>query len=87
VTLGTEFDNPIFSPIYESAIMNWDQIRNHWTQVCTKIKVTWGKLTEDDLSGIAGNRERLVGLLQQRYAYAKVQAEKRVDEFAQRLSL
>jgi uncharacterized protein YjbJ (UPF0337 family) len=67
--------------------MNWDQITNHWTQVCDKIKLTWGKLTEDDLSAIAGNRERLVGLLQQRYAYARVKAENRVDEFTQGLSL
>lgn len=45
--------------------MNWDQIKCNWIQVCDKIKVTWGKLSEDDLAAIAG-------LLQERYGYAKV---------------
>lgn len=74
-------------PLSRKQTMNWDQITNHWTQVCDQIKVTWGKLTEDDLTAIAGDRERLVGLLQSRYAYARVHAERRVDEFSQRLTL
>jgi len=62
--------------------MNWMQIKRHWKQVSDKIKVTWGKLSEDDLTAIAGNREQLAGLLQERYGYARLQAEKKVDDFA-----
>jgi uncharacterized protein YjbJ (UPF0337 family) len=66
--------------------MNWDQIKCNWIQVCDKIKVTWSKLSEDDLAAIAGRRDLLSGLLRQRYGYAKVQAETKVDDFAQRLN-
>jgi uncharacterized protein YjbJ (UPF0337 family) len=65
--------------------MKWDQIKSNWKQVSDKIKVTWGKLSEDDLAAIAGKRDLLSGLLQQRYGYAKVQAETKVDDFAQGL--
>jgi uncharacterized protein YjbJ (UPF0337 family) len=54
--------------------------------VCDKIKVTWGKLSEDDLAAIAGNRALLSEMLQQRYGYATVLAETKVDDFAQRLN-
>jgi uncharacterized protein YjbJ (UPF0337 family) len=67
--------------------MNWDQIKQDWKNVSAKIKVTWGKLSEDDLTAIAGRREQFAGLLQQRYGYAKDQADKALDEFARELKL
>lgn len=65
--------------------MNWDQIKRNWIQVSDKIKTTWGKLSEDDLNTIAGKRDLLSSLLQQRYGYEKLQAETKVDDFAKRL--
>ena len=65
--------------------MNWDQIKNNWKEVSDRIKLTWGKLSEDDLTAIAGQRDQLTGLLQERYGYEKVNAESKVDEFAQAL--
>ena len=41
----------------------------------------WGKLTNDDLDVIEGRRKELAGRLQQRYGYAKDQAEQELDEF------
>ena len=67
-------------------MMNWDQIKTNWKQVSDKIKVTWGKLSEDDLVAIAGDRNVLSGMLQQRYGYATVLAEAKVDDFAQELN-
>jgi uncharacterized protein YjbJ (UPF0337 family) len=61
--------------------MNWDQIKGNWTQMKGKVKEKWGKLTDDDLTTIAGKRDQLAGKLQQRYGYAKEQAEKELDEF------
>ena len=66
--------------------MNWDQIKSNWIVVCGKIKLTWGKLNEDDLTAIAGQRDRLAGLLQERYGWQKVDAENKVDKFAQGLT-
>ena len=38
-----------------------------------------GELTDDDLDKIAGDRDKLVGVLQERYGYAKDEAEREVD--------
>jgi uncharacterized protein YjbJ (UPF0337 family) len=65
--------------------MNWDRIAGDWKQLTGKVKEKWGKLTDDDLTTIAGKRDQLLGLLQQRYGYAKDQAEKELDEFSKAL--
>jgi len=65
--------------------MNWDQIESNWTEVCERIKVTWGKMTEDDLTVIAGRRDLLIELLQKAYGYTRVDVEDKVDQFAQAL--
>jgi uncharacterized protein YjbJ (UPF0337 family) len=67
--------------------MNWDKIQGSWKQAAGKIKEKWGKLTDDDLTAIAGKRDQLAGRLQQRYGLAKEQAEKELDEFANSLKL
>jgi uncharacterized protein YjbJ (UPF0337 family) len=56
--------------------MNTDQIKGSWKQLKGKIKEKWGKLTDDDLTVIAGERDQLLGKLQERYGYTKEQAEK-----------
>ena len=42
------------------------------------VKETMGKLTDDDLTVIAGQRNQLVGKIQERYGIAKEQADKQV---------
>ena len=66
--------------------MNWDDIRSNWKSVSDQIKCIWGKLSEDDLTGIAGQRRQLVFVLQERYGYDSANAQSKVDEFAQRLN-
>jgi uncharacterized protein YjbJ (UPF0337 family) len=56
-----------------------DILAGQWKQVRGKMKEWWGKLTDDDLDKIAGKRDILVGKLQERYGYAKAQAESEVD--------
>ena len=63
--------------------MNWDQIQGNWKQMTDKVKEKWGKLTDNDLTMIAGKRDQLAGILQERYGYAKEVAEKELDEFTQ----
>ena len=62
-------------------MMNWDQIQGDWKQLTGKVKEKWGKLTDSDLTVVAGKRDQLAGLLQQRYGYAKERAEHELDEF------
>jgi len=65
--------------------MNWDQIKGGWKELTGKIKEKWGKLTDDDLTTIAGKRDQFAGILQQRYGYEKDKAETELDEFARSL--
>ena len=65
--------------------MNWDRIAGEWKQFQGHVKEKWGKLTDDDLTTIAGKRDQLAGLLQERYGYAKDQAEKEIDQFTRAL--
>ncbi|HZR83813.1 MAG TPA: CsbD family protein [Candidatus Binatia bacterium] len=65
--------------------MNWDQIEGKWKQFSGKVREKWGKLTDDDLTTIAGKRDSLLGKLQQRYGYAKDEAERQLDDFARGL--
>lgn len=48
------------------------------------IREQWGKLTDDDLDRIEGHAGRLVGLLQQRYGYAKEKAEQEYKRIMER---
>jgi uncharacterized protein YjbJ (UPF0337 family) len=67
--------------------MNWDQITGNWKQFKGKVKEKWGKLTDDDLTAIAGKRDQLAGALQKRYGFEKEQAQRELDEFARELKL
>jgi uncharacterized protein YjbJ (UPF0337 family) len=58
--------------------MNWDQARGNSNQVKGEVKKQWGKLTDDDFAQINGERDKLVGRIQERYGYAKDQAEREV---------
>lgn len=62
--------------------MNWDQIEGNWKQFQGEAKRRWGKLTDDDMTEISGHKDKLLGKLQERYGYAKEQAEREAREFA-----
>lgn len=66
--------------------MNWDQVKGKWKQFKGDAKRRWGKLTDDDLDVVAGNRDKLAGRIQERYGYEKERAEREADEFADSLS-
>ncbi len=64
--------------------MNKDQWQGKWHQVKGAVKAQWGKLTNDDLDEIDGNVERLVGIVQERYGYARERAATEVEDFRRR---
>jgi len=59
--------------------MDWNRVQGSWKQLEGKVKAKWGKLTDDDLMAIKGNREELEGKLQQLYGLQKDQVRKEVD--------
>jgi uncharacterized protein YjbJ (UPF0337 family) len=71
-------------PIEEKA-MNWDQVKANWKDLKGKVHVAWGKLTDDDLEQIRGNREQLEAAVQRRYGVAKEDAQRQVSEWTQKL--
>jgi uncharacterized protein YjbJ (UPF0337 family) len=58
--------------------MNWEETKGRWNQMKGTVKKQWGKLTDDDLTVIAGQRDQLVGRIQERYGIAKEEADKQV---------
>lgn len=61
--------------------MNWDQVEGKWNQVKGSVKERWGKLTDDDLTVIAGNRDKLLGKIQERYGVTKEKAEEEIGQW------
>jgi uncharacterized protein YjbJ (UPF0337 family) len=60
--------------------VNWDQIRGNWNQAKGDLKVRWARLTDDDLAMIEGERDKLVGRLQELYGISKEEAERQVED-------
>jgi uncharacterized protein YjbJ (UPF0337 family) len=50
--------------------MNWEQVKGNWKQAKGQVKRQWGKLTDDELDVISGNRDILVGRIQEAYGNA-----------------
>lgn len=65
--------------------MDWDRISGNWKQFTGQVKEQWGKLTDDEIAEINGNREQLEGKLQARYGYAKDKAREEVDTWFNRM--
>lgn len=59
--------------------VNWDQSKANGNK--RRAKQKWGQLTDDELDVIDGEREELVGKIQERYDIEKEKAEKQVKEF------
>jgi len=65
--------------------MNQDFVKGKWKQIRGRARQWWGKLTEDDLDVIDGNRHQLIGILQERYGYTKEKAANEVNQHIQEL--
>ena len=61
--------------------MNWDQVTGNWNQLKGSAKKHWGKLTNDDLDIIAGERDELIGILQERYGFLREEAESQAEDW------
>ena len=64
--------------------MNSDVLKGKWRQLKGEVKSQWGKLTDDDLDRVEGDAEKLIGRVQERYGYARHDAEREVNEFIDR---
>lgn len=61
--------------------MNWDQIEGKWKQYMGSAKEKWGDITDDEYHQANGQRDKMVGLVQEKYGHAKADAERDVDDW------
>ena len=59
--------------------MNQDILAGKWKQMRGELKTWWGKLTDDDFDRIGGQKDKLIGLIQERYGYTREQAEQEIE--------
>jgi uncharacterized protein YjbJ (UPF0337 family) len=58
-----------------------DEIKGQWKQQVGAAKVAWGKLTDDELLKLEGHEQNLAGLIQERYAVTRDEADRQVKAF------
>ena len=59
--------------------MNQDIFAGQWRQMRGELKSWWGKLTDDDFDRIGGQKDKLIGLVQEKYGYTRDHAEQEVE--------
>jgi uncharacterized protein YjbJ (UPF0337 family) len=60
--------------------MNDDVFTGQWKQLRGSLKSWWGRLTDDDLDRVGGQKDRLVGLVQEKYGQTREEAEREVEQ-------
>ena len=61
--------------------MNFDMLKGKINQILGDAKTEFGKLTDDELKMLEGQRDKFIGVVQEKYGIAKEEAEKKVNEF------
>jgi uncharacterized protein YjbJ (UPF0337 family) len=60
--------------------MNEDTFAGQWKQMRGALKSWWGKLSDDDFEFIGGQKDKLIGLLQEKYGQTRDQAQSEVEQ-------
>ena len=63
--------------------MNEDIFKGQWKQLEGRVLGQWGKLTDNDLTMIKGDRDVLLGKIQEHYGRTREEAMKDVDNWLQ----
>jgi len=63
--------------------INWNIVEGKWKEVKGSVIERWGMLTDDEIDQVDGKREKLEGLIQQKYGITQVEAEKQIDDWAE----
>jgi uncharacterized protein YjbJ (UPF0337 family) len=59
--------------------MNSDTFEGRWKQMRGELRSWWGRLSDNDFEKIGGKKDRLVGMLQEKYGYTREAAQQEVD--------
>jgi len=61
--------------------MNADQLKGKWMQFKKELQRKWGKFSDNDLEQIAGNYDKFIGKVQERYGDKKSELMKWADQW------
>ena len=61
--------------------MNWTEIQSNWPEMCLLLRAYWPRLSDEDLDGVRGSRERLAETLARRYGFGRDDAERAICQF------
>jgi uncharacterized protein YjbJ (UPF0337 family) len=61
--------------------MHWETVERQWKQLKRSVHTKWNRLTEEDFDAISGQKDRLIGKIQERYGIAKEEAERQVNNW------
>ncbi|MHB1414456.1 MAG: CsbD family protein [Chloroflexota bacterium] len=60
--------------------MSQDIWKGRWNEMKGKVKQRWGELTDDDIAKGEGNRDELVGKIQQKYGGNKEEISRQLND-------
>ncbi len=66
--------------------MDWERISGNWPHWRTRIQERWGRLTNQQLDGVAGQRERMVARLEDVYTLSRREAERQLRNWQRNLA-
>ncbi len=64
--------------------MNDSILSGKWREIKGEVRKAWGELTDDEVNKTQGNAQSLIGLLQQKFGYAKEEASQKLSELIQK---
>lgn len=65
--------------------VNQETLKGQWMQLRGRVRREWGKLTNGDIAAIQGDREVLLGRLQERYGQTREEVEHELDDWLVRI--
>ena len=74
-------DDDLMSKQQSQSMPSMDEVKGKWKQQMGAAKIAWGKLTEDELLKSEGHAQKLAGLVQERYAVTRDEADKQIKSF------
>lgn len=66
--------------------MNKEVIQGKWTEIKGEIQKAWGSLTSDEIEKTKGDMKAIAGLLQQKYGFAKDEADSKLNSLYARFT-
>lgn len=69
--------------------MTTDTFEGQWRQMRGELRSWWGRISDNDFEKVAGKKDRLIGMLQEKYGYtreaAQQEMERRFKEYDERM--